>query len=567
MPTVKLSENRRLILLISLLLVVGFLVTSLASYFVSREAVRESIVSQQLPLTSDNIYSEIQRDLFRPVLISSVMAHDTFLRDWALGGEKDLSAVTRYLTEIMGKYGVFTAFYVSERTRVYYHAKGVLKKVDAEEPRDAWYFRVRSMKEDYEINVDPDMANRDAMTIFINYRVFDYKGNYIGVTGVGLTVDAVRKYIEKYRANYRSNIFFVDRQGRLVLTGEGVSPKFLNIREEPGYRDMADRLLATGDGRYEYKRGKGTVYVNARFVKELKWYLLVEREEDPALEGLRKTLYGNLLVCLLVTAVALTAMRFTVNRYQARVDAHTRELEAAKERAESATRLKDKFVSLVSHNIRGPLATVIGFINISLQDKNPDGSFKPAIGEWLKRTEEVCHSLVVAVGKILDISRFEQGAIQLNKFDVSGAETVKRVFEKASSHATAKQITLHNELPDGFTVHADYELFSETLLNLVSNAIKFTEPGGSVTVYSPAPGVVAVKDTGIGVHPALMGDLFKSDVFTSMTGTAGEKGTGLGLTYCRDIMKAHGGSIWAESSPAGSVFFLEFPPPPSTDAR
>ncbi len=564
---VKISENRRLILLISVLMVAGFLATSLASYFVSRESVRNSITAHELPLTSDNIYSEVERDLFRPVLISSLMSQDTFLRDWTLAGERDLGAITKYLGEIKNKNGVLTAFFVSERTRNYYYAGGIMKKVKLGEPRDAWYFRVRDMKVDYEINVDPDMANRDAMAIFINYRVFDYKGNFIGSVGVGLMVDTVRKLIENYKQRYHCNILFVDRKGRLVLTGAGVSPQFLDIRKEPGYRDIADRALSANSGKYQYNRNGGTVFVNARFIDELQWYLLVERSEDPSLKSLRSTLYWNLAACLLITAVVLAATRVTLNRYQARVEADTKELKDAKERAEDATGIKDKFVGLVSHNIRGPLSTVIGYLNLAMGMRNPDGSYKPEIREWLERTKDVTNSLIDTVTKTLDISRLQTGRIHLNKHDVYAREVFSRVIENATHQASEKNVALRNEIPEDFVVTGDRELLGEVFTNLVSNAIKFTKGGGSVTVFTPVASVIAVRDTGVGISPKLLPDIFKHEVLTSTPGTSGEGGTGMGLPYCSDIMDAHGGSIRAESLPEGSVFYLWFPHiPPGTTA-
>ena len=139
------QRKNRLILIISFLLVAGFAITSLGRSYVSRTSLRFQITQNQLPLTSDNIYSEIQRDLLRPVFISSLMAADTFLRDWVIHGETDTTEITRYLKEIQDKYHTFTSFFVSERTRIYYHANGILKKVSPDEPRDAWYFRVRKM--------------------------------------------------------------------------------------------------------------------------------------------------------------------------------------------------------------------------------------------------------------------------------------------------------------------------------------------------------------------------------------------------------------------------------------
>ncbi|HQP48965.1 MAG TPA: GGDEF domain-containing protein, partial [Spirochaetota bacterium] len=102
-------NKKKLISVLSLLLVSGFLITSLASYYVARSTLRSRIEKSELPLTSDNIYSEIQRDLLRPVFISSLMAHDTFLRDWILNGERDNSLITKYLKEIKEKYNTVTS--------------------------------------------------------------------------------------------------------------------------------------------------------------------------------------------------------------------------------------------------------------------------------------------------------------------------------------------------------------------------------------------------------------------------------------------------------------------------
>lgn len=87
-------RQRNLTIVVSLLLAAGFLVTSLTSFFVSRASVRAQIAESALPLTSDNIYSEIQRDLLRPVFISSLMATDTFVRDWVVHGEVDATRIS-----------------------------------------------------------------------------------------------------------------------------------------------------------------------------------------------------------------------------------------------------------------------------------------------------------------------------------------------------------------------------------------------------------------------------------------------------------------------------------------
>jgi len=247
------KDNNRLLLILSVLLIFGFLFTSLASYFTSRSSLRSQIAQNELPLTSDNVYSEIQRDLLRPIFISSLMSHDTFVRDWVISGERDEAQMIRYLKEIQLKYKTFTSFFVSDRTFIYYHADGVLKKVSPREPRDEWYYRVREMNQDYEINVDLDMANRDAMTIFINYRVYDYDGNYIGATGVGLTVDAVRILIDKYQRKYGRTIYFVDEQGAVTLHGQSFPYVEQNIFRREGISSIAAEIIASKDKSLEYE--------------------------------------------------------------------------------------------------------------------------------------------------------------------------------------------------------------------------------------------------------------------------------------------------------------------------
>ncbi|MFI8582005.1 sensor domain-containing diguanylate cyclase [Ectopseudomonas khazarica] len=313
-----------LVLLLLFLLGSGFLTTSLLSYYASRDSIRDSIINTELPLTSDTVYSEIQKDLVRPILISSMMARDTFLRDWVLAGEQDTAQMTRYLREVQEHYGAFTSFFVSDRSSTYYQSKGVLKRVKPDEPRDVWYYRVRMQPEPYEINVDVDMANADRLTIFINYKVVDYDGNFIGATGVGLAVDAVVKLIDDYQQRYERSVYFVDTTGRITLTGAQGGPQGAKVGDSladiPGLSDMLEKLPSPQSGRFEYQEHGREHFLNVRYIPELEWYLFVDKH-DKALAGIRQGLYINLLLCLLVTAIVLTLVSLAIRRYQQRIAA------------------------------------------------------------------------------------------------------------------------------------------------------------------------------------------------------------------------------------------------------
>lgn len=316
------QEKYRTLGWLSLILVAGFLTTSIASYMVSRDTIHQGIAEQALPLTSDNVYSEIQKDLLRPVFISSLMAHDTFVRDWILDGERDPGQLQRYLKEVKEKYGTVSSFLVSDKTRRYYYGEGILKTVQAEEPRDAWFFRVQSMPEPYETNVDADMANRDAMTVFINYRILDYRGNFIGATGVGLTLDAVSHLIESYQARFHRRIYFTDPAGTIVLAGRSMRDLRGSIRDLPGIRDIAADVLqkSATPTQTSYRLGEATILVNSRFIPELGWHLVVEQSDLDEIQPVQQVFLLNLAISALVTGLVLAISLVAVNRYQRRLE-------------------------------------------------------------------------------------------------------------------------------------------------------------------------------------------------------------------------------------------------------
>ncbi|MCP4673317.1 MAG: diguanylate cyclase [Desulfobacula sp.] len=310
----------KLIIIVSLLLVAGFMASSLASYYTARASLRSQIKHKHLPLTSDNIYSEIQRDLLPPICISSLMANDTFLKEWIVQGENDKEKITRYLKEIQKKYNTITSFFVSEKTRIYYHANGILKKVDQENESDKWYFRVRSMEADYEINVDPDMANNESMTVFINYRIYDEKNNFSGATGVGLAVTAVKKLIEKYQKDYDRNIYFSDDNGNIQLNGSDLSNRVRNISQIKGISSFAKEILSKKHHYFQYKKNETTIHLNIRYLPKLKWFLFVEQAEKKMIEIIFNTLIANLAACAVIAIIVVFLTTLTISSFQAKLE-------------------------------------------------------------------------------------------------------------------------------------------------------------------------------------------------------------------------------------------------------
>ncbi len=234
-------------------------------------------------------------------------------------------------------------------------------------------------------------------------------------------------------------------------------------------------------------------------------------------------------------------------------------LKASKEAAETATQLKDKFVTLVSHDLKEPLGAMIGFLKILKKDLGDADAGKIKLLESSIRSGE---NMAALINDILNVSRIKSGRITpMQVFTDIHFLSVKIIADLADL-AERKGITLVNRLPKEARMYADPELLGQVLQNLISNAIKFCHRGGTVAIFMPEgePSTIAVSDTGVGISHDRFGTLFKYEEKTSTTGTAGEKGTGFGLPLSNDIIAAHGGSLAVESTPGkGSTFSIRLP--------
>ena len=314
------AKPHQLLVFLSIVLGIGFFATSVASFYASKASIRDSIVNNELPLTTDNIYSEIQKDLVRPVFISAMMASDTFLHDWVLAGEKNPAAVHKYLHDVQDKSSAFTSFFVSDKTLRYYYGNGNRKTLFPDNPDDDWYFKVRQLKLMYELNVDHDRKLSNNLIVFVNHRMFDYAGQYIGVTGVGITVGDVQALIGNYQARYQRNVYFIDKHGRIVLSGDRDKPLGSQITEIDGLNQIADKLTQQDNATYQYQKAHTNYLVNVRYIPELKWYLVVEKNEADATASIRHTLYLNLAICLIITCFVLLLTHLAIRRYQRKIE-------------------------------------------------------------------------------------------------------------------------------------------------------------------------------------------------------------------------------------------------------
>ena len=313
------AANYRLLGWITLILVGGFLTTSIAAFLASRDAIEHSISEQALPLTGDIINSGLQKDILYPVFISSMMAQDPRMRDWLSGGEKNEEAILAYLVNIKLKYSTVGSFIGSDASRKLYHTYGPPESLIEGRPIDAWYFRIK--KADgvkYETNVDVETQYSGMPTLFINHRVVDARGSFVGVAGVSVTLDTLNQVLASYQARYGAKIYFVNEAGKVVLSGGTLRVEQDQLATRSGMQEIAAAILnrRTVPTSLSYRSGKSDVLVNSRYVPELNWYLVVEQNVSGNISPLTRIFAINVGISFAVMLMVLIVTLFTVNRFQ-----------------------------------------------------------------------------------------------------------------------------------------------------------------------------------------------------------------------------------------------------------
>ena len=232
---------------------------------------------------------------------------------------------------------------------------------------------------------------------------------------------------------------------------------------------------------------------------------------------------------------------------------------AARSAAERAARLKDDFVSTLSHELRTPLNAILGWIGVLKVDQQPATLAKAidVIDRNSRRQSQV-------IDDLLDVGRIISGKLRLDVQPVNLASIVEEAVTSARPAADAKGVRLRQVLGSAGTILGDPERLQQVVWNLVSNAIKFTPRGGLVQVTLKKVDrqvTVEVRDTGIGIRPELLPDVFQRFRQEDVSSTKRQGGLGLGLAIARNLVEMHGGSVEAasEGEGAGSVFTVRLP--------
>jgi len=246
------------------------------------------------------------------------------------------------------------------------------------------------------------------------------------------------------------------------------------------------------------------------------------------------------------------------------VEGRTRELKAAKEMAEFASRSKSQFLANMSHELRTPLNAIIGFSRIM-----KDQMFGPVgVDKYLEYSNDILSSsthLLKVIGDILDVSKIEAGELTLEKTEVHIAEVAKVCKSLLNEPIHARNLSLDINIPDDFpSIIADELRVKQIVINLFSNAVKFTPEGGDIWIdgsqNEDLSVVIKISDTGIGIAEGDIPRVLEPFGQVDDIMTRSHEGTGLGLSLCKSFMEEHGGRLDIESElGTGTVISLWFP--------
>ncbi|MBV9775106.1 MAG: CHASE3 domain-containing protein [Gemmatimonadetes bacterium] len=372
--------------------------------------------------------------------------------------------------------------------------------------------------------------------------------------------------LRRLTGDSRSEQARIDTLGRLMESKFREMEETVRIRREQELGEAMQVVLTD--------RGERTMDEARRIAAALHDEETAELEERRTREA---RYAGTLTLILIAGTLGAGAASLLLNtlfgRYAAAQASFAETLRERTEAAETANQAKAKFLAAMSHDLRTPLNAIGGYTE--LLEMGIRGPVTPEQSRDLQRIRAGTRHLLAMINDILNFARLEAGRVEIRPEDVLADAVVRNLESSVLPQVAARGLEyLYEGCDPALVVRADPVKMEQILLNLLTNAIKFTEPGGRITVACAGEGgklAVRVRDTGRGIPPEKLPGIFEPFVQVDRELTAeSHQGVGLGLAISRELARAMGGDLAAESAPGrGSCFTLRLPlaPRPAPGAR
>ncbi len=324
----------------------------------------------------------------------------------------------------------------------------------------------------------------------------------------------------------------------------------------------------SSDSVYNIAKAKQILDVQTKYETEKEKNENVLLKKDEALQNeIIKRQYGVLLVVLgsfilmMIIAVLLFKLNSQKKKLNIQLVNQKKEIEEYASKLHELNAAKDKFFTIIAHDLKNPFHSIIGITNLLVNDPHElSNEEKSLTYRMIYDTSKNAYALL---GNLLQWAQSQTGRIEFVATQFYLREVIDKSTALLQGLANEKSIGLHVEIPPDLKVHADKNMIETVVRNLLNNAIKFTERNGHVDLYCAKDGekvIISIKDNGVGIQKEVAENLFKIDSVHSTIGTNKETGSGLGLLLCKEFVLKNSGEIWVESELGkGSTFYFSLP--------
>ena len=385
---------------------------------------------------------------------------------------------------------------------------------------------------------------------------------------------------EKFRSiasSAQDAIIFLDNKGLIIYWNESATRIFGFNEKEILNKSLAE--LIAPKGFYDYYNEGFTDFGNdgnGIFIgKTLDLEVKNKNSENLPIEASFSSvkLKGNWCACCIIRDISERkasekVIKRLINELQSSKDSleqRNNEVMALNEKLTESEKIlkelnasKDRFFSIIAHDLKGPFQGLIGYSDILSQDI--ESLSKNEVAEYSRDMNESARQIFKLLENLLDWTRIQRNAIEINLANQNLRMLVSMCVDILLLQANKKEIKIINNVDDSHVAYVDVNMMNTVIRNLISNAIKFTRIGGKIELSSTKIDdkiELVVSDNGVGIDEEALSKLFRIDVQHTTKGTADEKGTGLGLILCKEMVEKNGGSLRIESKlNEGTSFYI-----------
>jgi len=449
-----------------------------------------------------------------------------------------------------------------------------------------------------------DPTGKEVIISTTKVPVYDDKGNVIGIVGIGRDIAPQKafekKLIEKSEHLQEANVLLEERQEEIQQQSEELQTQaehLITINKELEKLSLVASktdnviVIMDKDGNFEwvntgfekrygmkldtyiskYGRNLRDASSNTQINEVLDKVIRTRRPdiyEAMSMDADNKPVWSQTTISPvlddngnLVWIIAIDSNITGIKLAEQQINVQKKQLEKNQDELKKLNATKDKFFSIIAHDLKNPFHSIMGFSD--LLTRSYDSIEEDKKREFIQLINDSSTSAYSLLENLLHWARTQTNKIKFNPTEINLSDIITENFQMLSVNAQNKKIDLAGPEVKGITAHADYNMVNTILRNLISNAIKFTSEGGKVTVTVTDKDdrkIISVKDTGIGMSEKDRQKLFKLDEFHTTSGTDGETGTGLGLIVCKEFVKKHGGDLKVDSNEEkGSSFTFDLP--------